>query len=51
MRSVVGSVGIGCTVEHTKVVVGGGCVVQGKVGTRVAHYLRGKATEKVCGSV
>jgi hypothetical protein len=39
MRSIVGSVGIGCTVEHMKVVVGGGCAVQGKVRTRVAHRL------------
>jgi hypothetical protein len=34
-----------------KVVVRGGCVVQDEVGSRVAHHLRGKAVEEVCGGV
>jgi hypothetical protein len=37
--------------EQAKVVVRGGCVVQGEVGSRVAHRLRGRAVEKVCGGV
>jgi hypothetical protein len=45
-----GSVGIAGTAEHAKVVVGGGCAVQGEVGSRVAHRLRGKKVE-VCGGV
>jgi hypothetical protein len=51
MRSGGGSVRIAGTAEHAKVVVGGGCVVQGEVGSRVAHRLRGKAVEEVGGSV
>jgi hypothetical protein len=39
------------TTEHAKVVVGGGCVVQGEVGSRVAHHLQGKTVEEVCGDV
>ena len=39
------------TTEHAKVVVGGGCVVQGEVGSRVAHHLQGKTVEEVCGGV
>jgi hypothetical protein len=46
-----GSVGIAGKAEHTKVVVRGGCVVQDEVGSRVAHHLRGKAVEEVCGGV
>jgi hypothetical protein len=42
-----GSVGIGGTAEHAKVVIRGGCVVQDEVESRVAHRLRGKAIE-VC---
>jgi hypothetical protein len=45
------SVRIADTTEHAKVVIGGGCVVQGEVGSRVAHRLRGKTVEKVCGGV
>jgi hypothetical protein len=40
MRSGSGSVGIADTTEHAKVIVGGGRVVQGKVGGGVAHCLR-----------
>jgi hypothetical protein len=46
-----GSVGIAGTTEHAKVVVRGGYVEQGEVGSRVAHRLRGKAIEEVCDSV
>jgi hypothetical protein len=46
MRSGGGSVMIAGTSEHTKVVVRGGCVIQGKVGSRVAHRLRGKTVEE-----
>jgi hypothetical protein len=45
------SVGIAGTAEHAKVVVGGGCAVQGKVGSGVAHRLRGEAVEEMCGGV
>jgi hypothetical protein len=45
-----GTVGIAGTTEHAKVVVGGGCAIQGKVGSGVAHRLRGEAVE-VCGGV
>jgi hypothetical protein len=45
------SVGIAGTAEHKKVVVRGGCVVQGEVGNRVPHRLRWKAVDEVCGSV
>jgi hypothetical protein len=51
MRSGSGSVRVAGTAEHTKVVVGRGCAVKGKVGSRVAHRLRGKTVEEVCGSV
>jgi hypothetical protein len=43
-----GSVGIAGTTEHTKVFLGGGCAIQGKVGW-VAHRLRGKAIEMCSG--
>jgi hypothetical protein len=33
------------------VAVGGGCAIQGKVGSRVAHCLRDKTVEEGCGSV
>jgi hypothetical protein len=45
------SVGIAGTTEHTKVIVRGVCVVQGEVGSRVAHRLRAKAVRVVCGGV
>jgi hypothetical protein len=45
------SVRVACTTEHAKVVVGGGCAVQCKVGSRVAHRLGGKMVEKVGGGV
>jgi hypothetical protein len=45
------SVGIAGTSEHTKVVVGGGCAIQGKVGSGVAHRLRGEAVQEMCGGV
>jgi hypothetical protein len=51
MRSSGRSVRIAGTTEHAKVVVGGDCVVQGEVGSRVAHRLRGKTDEEVCGGV
>jgi hypothetical protein len=35
------SVGIAGTTEHTKVVVGGGCAIQGEVGSGMTHRLRG----------
>ena len=45
------SVGIAGTTEHAKVIIGGGCVVHSKVGSGVAHRLRGKAVEEMCGGV
>jgi hypothetical protein len=45
------SVGIAGTTEHVKVVIRGVCVVQGRVGSRVAHCLRVKAVQVVCGGV
>ena len=51
MRGSSGSVRVAGTAEHAKVVVGGGCVVQCEVGSRVAHRLGGKTVEKVGGGV
>jgi hypothetical protein len=51
MESVGGSVGIAGTAKHEKVVVGGGYPIQGKMGSGVAHRLRGEAVEKMCGGV
>jgi hypothetical protein len=51
MRGSSGSVRVAGTAEHAKVVVGGGCVVQGEVGSRVAHRLGGNTVEKVCDDV
>jgi hypothetical protein len=51
MRGSSGSVRVAGTAEHTKVVVGGGCAVQGEVGSRVVHRLGWKTVEKVCGGV
>jgi hypothetical protein len=51
MRSGGGSVRIAGTAVHTHVVVGGGCAVQGKVGSRVAHHFRGEVVEEMCGGV
>jgi hypothetical protein len=51
MRSSSGSVRIASTVECAKVVVGGVCVVQGEVGSGMAHRLRRKAVEEVGGGV
>jgi hypothetical protein len=36
-----GGVGVAGTTENTEVVVGGGCAIQGEVGSVVAHRLRG----------
>jgi hypothetical protein len=51
MGSSSGSVRVAGTSEHAKVVVGGGCVVQGEVGGGVAHRLRWEAVEEVGGDV
>jgi hypothetical protein len=51
MRGGGGSVRIAGTAEHAKVVVRGGCVVQGEVVSSVAHCLRGKVVEEMCGGV
>jgi hypothetical protein len=51
MRGSSRSVRVASTAEHAKVVVGGGCAVQGEVGSRVAHRLGGKTVEKVGGGV
>jgi hypothetical protein len=51
MRSSGIIVRIAGTIEHALMVVGGDCVVQGEVGSRVAHRLRGKTVEEVCGGV
>jgi hypothetical protein len=45
------SVGIAGTVEHTKLLIGGGCAVRSKVGSGVAHCLRGEEDEEMCGGV
>jgi hypothetical protein len=44
-----GSVGIAGTTEHAKVVVRGGCAIQGEVGSGMAHRLRGEAVEMCSG--
>jgi hypothetical protein len=44
--SISGSVRVAGTSEHAKVVVGGGCAVQGEVGGGVAHRLRWEAVER-----
>jgi hypothetical protein len=46
-----GSVGIASAAEHTEVVVGGGCAILGKVGSGLAHHLRGEAVEEMGGGV
>jgi hypothetical protein len=46
-----GNVGIAGTTEHVKVVVIGGYAIQGKVGSVVAHRLRGDAVEEMCGGL
>ena len=51
MRGNSRSVRVAGTAEHAKVVVGGGCAIQGEVGSRVAHRLGGKTVEKVGGGV
>jgi hypothetical protein len=50
MRSSSGSVRIASATEYAEVVVGGGCAIQGEVGSGVAHCLRWKAVEEVGGS-
>ena len=44
-------VGIAGTTKDTKVVIGGGCAIQGRVGSGVAHRLRGKAVEEMGSSI
>jgi hypothetical protein len=44
-----GSVRVAGTAKHAQVVVGGGCAVEGEVGCRVAHRLRGKTVEEMRG--
>jgi hypothetical protein len=51
MRGSSGSVRVAGTTEHAKVVIGGGCAIQGEVGSRVAHRLGGKMVEEVGGGV
>jgi hypothetical protein len=51
MGSSDGSVGIAGTTEQEKVVVRGGCAIQGEVGSGLAHRLRGEAVEEMCGGV
>jgi hypothetical protein len=51
MRGSSRSVRVAGIAEHTKVVVGGGCAIQGEVGSRVAHRLGGKMIEKAGGGV
>jgi hypothetical protein len=45
------SVGIASTAEHAKVVVGGGCAIQSKMGSGVAHRLRREVVDEMCGRV
>jgi hypothetical protein len=40
-------VGIAGTAKNTKVVIGGGCAIQSKVGSGVAHHLREEAVEEM----
>jgi hypothetical protein len=50
MRGSSESVRVAGTTEHAKVVIGGGCAVQGEVGSTVAHRLGGKMVDEVgCG--
>jgi hypothetical protein len=42
-----GGVGVAGTTENTEVVVGGGCAIQGEVGSVVAHRLRGGGVEEM----
>jgi hypothetical protein len=51
MRSSSGSVRIASTTEYVEVVIGGGYVVQGEVGSGMAHRRRRKAVEEVGGGV
>jgi hypothetical protein len=51
MGSSSGSVRVAGTSEHSEVVVGRGCAVQGEVGGGVAHRLRWEAIEEVGGGV
>jgi hypothetical protein len=51
MRGSSESVRVAGTAEHAKVVIGGGCAVQGEVGSRVAHRLGGKTVDEVGGGV
>jgi hypothetical protein len=51
MGSSSGIVRVAGTSEHTEVVVGGGCAVQGEVGGAVAHRLLWEVVEKVGGCV
>jgi hypothetical protein len=51
MRGSSGSVGIVGTAKHTKVVIGGGCVVQGEVVGGVARRLHWEVIEEVGGGV
>jgi hypothetical protein len=46
-----GSVEIAGTTEHAKVVVGGGCAIQGKVGSGMVHHLRGETVDEMCSGV
>ena len=43
------SVRIASAAEYAEVVIGGGCALQGEVGSGVAHRLRWKAVEEVGG--
>jgi hypothetical protein len=45
------SVGIAGTAEHAKVIIGGGCAIQGEVGSGMAHRLRGEPVEEMCSGV
>jgi hypothetical protein len=51
IRGSSGSVRVAGKAEHAKLVIGGGCVIQGEVGSRVAHRLGGKTVEEVGGGV
>jgi hypothetical protein len=46
-----GNVRVAGTAEHAQVVIGRGCAVQGEVRCRVAHRLRGKTVEEMCGDM
>jgi hypothetical protein len=46
-----GSVGIAGITEHMNVFIGGGCAIQGKLRSGMAHLLRGETIDEMCSGV